>query len=95
MFGEWRPSSGKFDDEQKKIQDQYLEKAMTFFKQEGSRSTANDIRKQMTERKALNGQYELAAKEYESIAKEVLDQEVRIVLGLAICERTCGKQKCE
>ena len=73
QFGEWKPSTGKFTDEQRREQDTFLEKAITFYRQEGSRSTANELRLKTVERKALAGEYTAAAKDYEAIAKEVLD----------------------
>lgn len=76
MFGEWRPSTGTFTEEQKQEQDSYLLKAMNFFRAEGSRATANEMRVKMAEKKALAGQYEAAAKEYEQIAKEFLDDQL-------------------
>lgn len=76
MFGEWKPSNGGLTEDQKADQESFLVKAMNFYRNEGSRATANELRIKMTERKALAGNYEVAAKEYEMIAKEMLDDQL-------------------
>lgn len=76
-IGEWKPTNGtKLTDEQRREQDLYLEKAMTFYRQEGSRSTANEMRLKVIERKVANGELEAASKDYEAIGKEVLDDQL-------------------
>jgi hypothetical protein len=76
-IGEWKPTNGsKLNDEQRREQETYLEKAMTFYRQEGSRSTANEMRLKVIERKVANGELEAASKEYEQVGKEVLDDQL-------------------
>ena len=77
MMGEWRPSSGgRPTEDQKRDQETYFEKAMNFYRQEGSRSTANELRLKIVASKATNGDLEGAAKAYEQIGKEVLDDQL-------------------
>lgn len=76
MFGEWKPSTGSFSDSQKEEQELFLQKAINFLKAEGSHAMANELVIKITERKAAAGQYEVAAKEYEALAKKMLDDQL-------------------
>jgi len=57
----------------KRLTEEWLTKAMQYYRNEGSRATANDIRLKLAERKALNGQLEEARVEFEALGREALD----------------------
>jgi alpha-soluble NSF attachment protein len=75
QLGEYKPESAglRTSDEVRTGTEQWLLKAMTYYRNEGSRATANDIRLKLAERKALNGDLEGAKAEFEALGTESID----------------------